>query len=577
MTYREMAKSLSQCGLGAAVTMEDWEILYVNETAISLLHGSEHDWLIGKKLSDIAGPLCLESKQTVYAHMGFGEYLLRCPSPTVDDLPAGAQLIVFRNASKEAERDMMCQILDQISESVILCDEDCRIAYLNDAAMKMDALAIEDVIGQKIEEIYEALDGDGLIIPRAIDSRQVFRKRRQYYKTRYHKNVDITADTFPVVQNGQVLGGFSVMQDWSAVDNLHKKILELQDKLLAQSMTGKRSEKSALTAKYHFDDIIHISTPLNQLVERCRKAAKSDSSVMIYGETGTGKELFAQSIHNASQRANGPFLAINCAAIPENLLEGLLFGTEKGAYTGAESRAGMFEQANNGTLLLDELNSMNINLQAKLLRVLQDGMVRRVGGLAETHVNVRVLSNINMPPEQAIEKGKLRLDLYYRLGVVNITIPPLRNRKEDIPILAKQFIMRCNTKLSRNVRGLAPETLELFYAYEWPGNVRELEHAIEHAVNILPDDESIILPEYIPEWIRLQTDEKPSQRPAAIISAVVNHSLNHTMKDVERSTICRILKENNGNISESARILKMSRQSLQYRLKKYQIKPEDFR
>lgn len=572
MTYCETAKALSQCGLGAVVCAENWEILFANEAALQLLHGDETSWLIGKNLSELAPPLCLEPDSSPYAHIAFNEYLLRCPAPEVDDLPEHAQMIVFRDASREAQRDMMCHILDQISESIILCDSEHRILYINDAAMKMDALVLEDIYGNRIEDIYEALDGGGLIVPRAIETRQIFRDRRQYYRTRYQKNVDITASTFPIVYNGQVLGGYSVMQDWSMIDNLHKKILELQDKLTAQTSSGKRSEKSALSAKYHFNDIVHISSSVTNLVDVCRQAAQSDSSVMIYGETGTGKELFAQSIHNASKRANGPFLAINCAAIPENLLEGLLFGTEKGAYTGAERRAGMFEQADNGTLLLDELNSMNINLQAKLLRVVQDGMIRRVGGSSEIHVNVRVLSNINIPPEQAMEENKLRQDLYYRLGVVNITIPPLRDRKEDIPILAKQFMMRCNAKLSRNIRKLSPETLELFYLYEWPGNVRELEHAIEHAINIISDEEDTITLEYLPKRISHCSQPVANHHPAPLFPTRTD-SLNSAMQDVERNTICRILRENNGNVSESARILKMSRQSLQYRIRKYRINP----
>ena len=186
---------------------------------------------------------------------------------------------------------------------------------------------------------------------------------------------------------------------------------------------------------------------------------------MIYGETGTGKELLAQSIHNASRRADGPFLAINCAALPENLLEALLFGTEKGVYTGAEHRTGLFEQANGGTLLLDEINSMNISLQAKLLRVLQDGVIRRVGGNTEIHVDVRVLSNINIPPYQAIAENKLRRDLYYRLGVVNIHIPALKDRKEDIALLCKHFIINYNKKFRKNVRNVDYNVLEKFYHY----------------------------------------------------------------------------------------------------------------
>lgn len=576
MYYTDTMELLSQCNLGAAVVSEQWEIHDINEAGARLLDDDGTHALLGRSLSDLAAPLCQETEQRMYARIAFDKYLLRCDTPTVDGLPAGRRLIVFRDATQDAKCDMFCDILDQITESVILCDEEGQILFLNNADVKMDGHSLDDVRGEKIDTVYEALDGGGLIVPRVIETKLAFRERRQYYTTRYHKNVDITANTFPIVQNGQVLGGYSVMQDWSMVDNLHKKIIALQEKLTVQQSSRKRSGKSALTAKYRFDDIIHISSSISDIVERCKQAAKSDSSVMFYGETGTGKELFAQSIHNASARANGPFLAINCAAIPENLLESLLFGTEKGAYTGAECRPGLFEQADGGTLLLDELNSMNINLQAKLLRVLQDGVIRRVGGATEKQIDVRVLSNINIPPYQAIEENKLRRDLFYRLGVVNFTIPPLRERKEDIPLLVKHFIIGCNARLSRNVRGVDDATLERFCAYDWPGNIRELEHAIEHAIIVLPDDESVITPDYIPQNICPSSSEAGavSQRTAA---PVRSGSLNSTMQDVERNTIRRVLKENGGNISESARVLNMSRQSLQYRLKKYNIRIQDLK
>lgn len=209
---------------------------------------------------------------------------------------------------------------------------------------------------------------------------------------------------------------------------------------------------------------------------------------------------------------------------------------------------------------------MPINLQSKLLRVLQDGMIRRVGGASEIHVDVRVLSNINIPPYQAIAENKLRRDLFYRLGVVNINIPPLRERREDIPLLAKHFIMQCNKKLVRNVNNIDGATLERFYAYGWPGNVRELQHAIEHAMNILPDDASTITPEYIPEHILAG-----SVSAAPVPAPNGRESLNGAIQDLERRTICKVLRENGGNISESARVLKMSRQNLQYRIKRYKI------
>lgn len=315
---------------------------------------------------------------------------------------------------------------------------------------------------------------------------------------------------------------------------------------------------------------------MERIVQQGKQIAKSDSSVMIYGETGTGKELLAQSIHNASRRSNGPFLAINCAAIPENLLEGLLFGTEKGAYTGAESRPGLFEQADSGTLLLDEINSMPIHLQSKLLRVLQEGTLRRVGGATELRVDVRVLSNINIPPYQAIQENKLRRDLFYRLGVVNLNIPPLRDRKEDIALLAKNFIFKYNKKLEKNVNDIDGATLERFLAYDWPGNVRELQHAIEHAMNLLPEDRCTITPDYIPDHILTESlfarqepaqEEKgnPSQSPGP------RDSLNQTIHEVEYSNICKALRENGGNISRAAKQLQISRQNLQYRIKRYKI------
>jgi len=347
------------------------------------------------------------------------------------------------------------------------------------------------------------------------------------------------------------------------IDELNKQIIDLRGKLLERSTSAKHKANNVLTVKYQFKDIIHTSSAMNNVVRKCQQIARSDSSVMIYGETGTGKELLTQSIHNASRRAGRPFLAINCAAIPENLLESLLFGTEKGAYTGAECREGLFEQANTGTLFLDEINSMNLALQAKLLRVLQDGMIRRVGGAIEIHVDVRVLSNINIPPYRAIEENRLRQDIFYRLGAVNINIPPLRERKEDIPLLTKSFILGFNRKLLKNVCDIDTAALEIFYAYDWPGNVRELQHAIEYAMNVLPDHLAVITPLYIPEHILLKVNGGLNNG-----GVVDKSSWNSIMQDAECRVLRKALRENRGNISKTARVLGMSRQNLQYRIKK---------
>ena len=570
MDYRDAMTVLSQCGLGAALLGENEMILSVNETGGHLLHGEGE--LEGRSLWEIAPQLCQDSEEPLYANIAFGEYLLCCPTPEVSGLPPHSRLIVFRNAANDACHDMLINVLGQISEAVILCDEKGRIYLLNDAAIRMDTIETRDVLGKEITEVYYTQDATELLIPQVIRSKRPKTNIRQYYTTCFGRDVDIMANSFPIVQNGQVLGGFSVMEDWSKVDTLHQQIIDLQEKLLNSAHSdGQKQKKKVLRAKYKFQDIICVSPAMSSVVAQCKQIADSSSSVMIYGETGTGKELFAQSIHNASRRADGPFLAINCAAIPENLLEGLLFGTERGAYTGAEQRAGLFEQADGGTLLLDEINSMNINLQSKLLRVLQEGMVRRVGGIDEIPIDVRVLSNINIPPHRAIAENKMRQDLFYRLGVININLPPLRERGEDIPILAKHFVMNYNKILSKNVRNINKLTLKLFQKYQWPGNVRELQHAIEYAMNLLPDDLSMITPDYVPEYIYQGCGAALPTVPALN----QGRSLNGAIQDIEYGAICKVLQESGGNISEAARILKLSRQNLQYRIKRYQINIEE--
>lgn len=299
-------------------------------------------------------------------------------------------------------------------------------------------------------------------LPKALRTKAPMLNYRQRYVTRHGREVNAVANTWPIIKNGQLLGAFNILEDWSTVSHLHKQIVDLQEKLVSQD--ARHPSKSVFTTHYTFDDIICVSDKMQDLINQCRQVAKADSAVMIYGENGTGKELFAQSIHHASRRADGPFLAVNCAALPENLLESLLFGSVKGAYTGAENRTGLFEQADHGTLLLDEINSMHISLQAKLLRVLQEGTIRKLGDSREIKVDVRVLSCINIPPKQAIAEGKLRQDLFYRLGVVCINIPPLRKRKGDIPYLVKHFVSEYNRKLLMDVGDVNQEVKRIFFS-----------------------------------------------------------------------------------------------------------------
>ncbi|SKC39664.1 regulatory protein, Fis family [Maledivibacter halophilus] len=232
---------------------------------------------------------------------------------------------------------------------------------------------------------------------------------------------------------------------------------------------------------------------------------------------------------------------------------------------------GLLEQATNGTLLLDELNSMSMGLQSKLLRVLQEGTVRRVGAVEEIPIDVRIITNINMEPTLAIQKQKLREDLFYRLSVVYLKIPPLRQRKDDIPLLAKMFIIKYNRELSKNVSSLSPEVMDMFMKYSWPGNIREFQHSIESAMNIMSKHETIVLPKHLPEHILNKLDEKLNQNTNVNLSLQIE-PLSNTMEALEEQVILMALQRNNWNISHTARQLDIKRQSLQYRMKKYCIK-----
>jgi arginine utilization regulatory protein len=300
-------------------------------------------------------------------------------------------------------------------------------------------------------------------------------------------------------------------------------------------------------------DIIGQNDEMLRLKAFALKAANSSSPVLVYGETGTGKELFVQAIHYSSDRRNKPFIAQNCAALPSTLLEGILFGTVKGSFTGAEDRPGLFELADNGTLYLDELNSMPVDLQAKLLRVLQDGTIRRVGDIKEKEVNVRIIASTNIEPSLCVKNGLIRNDLYYRLNVIGLRIPELRNRKSDIPIMLEYFISKYNSKLNKRIRGVSKSAMDRLLSYDWPGNVRELQHIVESAINL--KESGYIDEDDLPESIK-------KDHHSSLVDAI---------EEVEKNIILETLKLWNNNISKTADYLKIPRQTLQYKLKKYEI------
>lgn len=313
------------------------------------------------------------------------------------------------------------------------------------------------------------------------------------------------------------------------------------------------------------------------------RAARSKATVLLLGETGVGKEMFACAIHQASGRSAGSFVALNCGALPSELLESELFGVEKGAFTGAQqSRPGRFERADGGTLFLDEVGEMSMSAQTRLLRVLQDGAIDRLGSTSTRKVDVRLIAATNVDLEQAVESGKFRKDLFYRLNVYPIKIPPLRERRGDIPLLTDRFITRIGAREGRRVRGLTDRARHAMLAHDWPGNVRELENAIERAL-ILTDDDALIeasalFAGVLPSAVALEPDSPIGKRgqitregtAADSVDLFLDHVLNEriTLDSVEAVLMEAAVKRAQGNLSEAARLLGLSRGQLAYRMKK---------
>jgi two-component system, NtrC family, response regulator AtoC len=317
--------------------------------------------------------------------------------------------------------------------------------------------------------------------------------------------------------------------------------------------------------KFGFEQIIGESAPLKKAIELAKKVAQSDvASILLHGETGTGKDLFARAIHHASERRAAPYLAINCAALPANLIESEIFGYEKGAFTDAKARKeGLFEQAQGGTIFLDEIGELDIGLQAKLLRVLEENTFRRVGGLKDLPLDVRVVAASNRDLKAEAEAQKFRLDLYFRLSVIRVDIPPLRERGDDILLLAKHYFERTNLKRGANkLKGLAPETAKIFLSYEWLGNVRELRNVIERA-SILEDGE-FVTTEHLPvDLIGKNSTAAPLESSTFVLPAE-----GIPLEEVELQLAKQAMERTGGNLTHAAKLLHISRDQLRYRLKK---------
>lgn len=442
-------------------------------------------------------------------------------------------------------------------DGILVVDAQGMIEYFVTYRPDVNNLKEKDLIGRHVLEIYPNLTEESSSLLRVLKTGRPISNEYQALSTYNGQSINAINTTMPIKDGDRIIGAVDVSRYMDSAYERQDITLELKDK----------SEEKAL---YTVDDIITSSQQMELIKERIAMIADTDSSVLIVGATGTGKELVAQSIHTGSCRKKKRFVSQNCAAIPANLLESILFGTVKGSYTGAENRPGIFEIANGGTIFLDEINSMEISVQAKILKAIEEKKITRIGGVEPIPIDVKIVSAINENPIDCMEAGKLREDLFYRLSVVQLTLPLLKDRINDLFFLVNHFITEYNEKMHRNIIGIDETVEEIFRSYDWPGNVRELKNVIEGAFNVTSS--GFIQKKDLPEYL-LNAMERSQCSTVTGNRIDLNHpafSLNKTMEAFEKDLIGRALSESR-NLSAAARKLKISKQTLSYKMSKYDL------
>lgn len=463
------------------------------------------------------------------------------------------------------------QIINLLAERVVIVDRNGIIIYINDGYCDFIGTTVEEAINRPVQDVIE-------------NSRMhivVQTGQKELAALQSINGSEMIANRFPLFENGEIVGAVgSVMfrnpEEWQMYKT---KIQNLVEELNYYQAKVDRE----LRSKYSFSDLIGNSATFLSVKSLAERVSGSNSSVLLIGESGTGKELFAGAIHNKSMRAPSPFVAINCSSIPEHLLESELFGYEDGAFTGAKKggKKGQFEMANEGTLFLDEIGDMPLSMQSKLLRVLQEKEVHRIGGQKSKRVDVRIIAATHRDLEKMVEEGTFRQDLYYRLNVIKIEIPPLRKRKEDIPIISMSLLRKLEKKFFRNGIELSAEVTERLMDHSWPGNIREIENVLERSINVL--DGKMIKLSHLPLYLR---DKETESYEGTEINPYPDHSTNlesssaalsvqplkETLALVEKQAIQNALAITKGNKIKAAKLLEIGKTSFYEKCKLYDIK-----
>lgn len=441
-------------------------------------------------------------------------------------------------------------------DGIMVADEEGNIEYYQTFRPDLNDLKMEKIIGKNLFDIYPTLTKENSTIHKVLKTGEPIFNQFQEIPTYTGKVIRSLNTTLPLKEGEKIVGAVDVSR-YIDTPYARKNI----------ALTFKNVQKNDL---YTVDDIISNSVQMSEMKEKIIRIANTDSSVLIWGESGTGKELVAQSLHTASNRKNKKFVSQNCAAIPSTLLESILFGTTKGSFTGAENRAGIFEVANGGTIFLDEINSMGMDVQAKILKAIEEKQIKRIGGVEPILIDVKIVAAMNADPIECVKNKIIREDLFYRLSVVQIKVPPLRERQADLFFLIDYFIHEYNEKMNRDIIGIDEDVEKIFKTYRWPGNVREVKNVIEGAFNIVSS--RVIQVKDLPEYLLRSTQNQfgsPNDR-YSINFDKTDFSLKNEVEAFEKEIIQRAIDQT-GSYVLAAQKLKLTKQALNYKLNKYGI------
>ncbi|MDQ0269380.1 sigma-54 interaction domain-containing protein [Cytobacillus purgationiresistens] len=555
---------------GMIVINQDEDIILFNRSAESMT-GVSKKAALGNRVGDVITgsllPRVLETKRIEINQefvLNSGIKIITTRIPVIGD---NQQIIgavsIFKDITEVVNlaeeltdlkeiKTMLQAIIHSSDEAISVVDEHGRGLLINPAYSRITGLSEGEVIG--MPATADISEGESVHM-KVLNTRRAVRGVPMRVGP---KKKEVIVNVAPVIVDGKLKGSVGVLHDVTDLQNVSREL------------NRARQIIRNLEAKYTFQDIIGQTEEMTIPIEQAKLGAKTPATVLLRGESGTGKELFAHAIHNASDRKYNKFIRVNCAALAESLLESELFGYEEGAFSGAKrgGKRGLFEEANKGSIFLDEIGELTANTQAKLLRVLQEGEITRVGGTKPLQISVRVIAATNVNLEKAIANGTFREDLYYRLNRMPIHIPPLRRRKEDIPMLSERLIEKINQEYGRNVEGITEEAMEALMAYDWPGNVRELDNIIGRAM-IFMGYQTKIDKEHIPGLINQETTSKHQDR--FYIESESEQPLNHQLEEFEKTVIIQTLKKMNGNKTTTAKQLGLSVRNLYYKLEKYKI------